>query len=986
MVIMFTLFCSRHEKHRATFIHLVVGLVLFTLALPFLGPPPTASALTTAEQKYCYDTFNGKSFANQVQSPNFNNLLNIVAQPAGADNCVSSGACTRVIVPVPLGTDYSYSCTDPSVASSKSLADAEIMPLVTKVCGAAPTSGSLMDKYVACGENVRNVYFGTTTTTGCKYDRLDPVNRVSVPVATAAQCVSSKIPSISKVAAQAAIQEGQDAWTKAADTAANAYAKDSCENTLDPATGKSVPTGSTYTQGADGKFTCVASAATDETACGFGDTGFGDAVLSWFMCPLSKGIQSFGTAMSGIVGNFLYIAPDAIFHDNFKKSWNVFRNLGLGLVVIAGLFMVISQALGLDILDAYTIRKLMPRLAIAIIGISLSWPLLKLIVGLTNDIGLSLHDLILSPFNTMGPDKKVVSVSDFINIFGEWITSGQILGVAGAGAAAAGLLLGWAGVLSLFVTIALSMLIALATLGIRQAVVVFAVLASPLAIAAYVLPGTQKLWSFWKNTLITSLLMFPIVLGLLGATEALARILIAGQNKFLGFIVFVAGYAALPATFKMAGGLMSTIYSMGQDKAGGVFGMLKKQRQNKMGENWGKMKEGKRFRTTSRMGNAFNERTKKAYEATQTLGLTRQSRAERRKAYHSNHGFHAANDIRKQHGDMMIDDTVNNAILESDGTLGSIRRNLEIAQSQGKFKGDIAAAVGTAERLLSTGSRHDVMQAIAMHQVSTGSGYRNQKHMLDTIAKVAGGNTDLATKMLGTMRGEAKQVGRSDLVARFGAQQGVLVDEIARRGGTANNGGTGDDEMVLNDNMRNLALSSFNQTDVATIARDRHESIRAHTRQMTEYIADLRSQPPQMITMDDGSQIHSEALIGSLTAQLQNLGDSAREYGALDRAHVGHQATERIQFDAQVAADPDFVGPRLPDGRTAYDQRDDPDFVGPRLPDGRTSTNQTPIAPILDSPQAREEHALHRSRFAGDPRSLNDPNRVAPPPPPAREE
>lgn len=69
--------------------------------------------------------------------------------------------------------------------------------------------------------------------------------------------------------------------------------------------------------------------------------------------------------MSGIVGNFLYIAPDAIFHDNFKKSWNVFRNLGLGLVVIAGLFMVISQALGLDILDAYTIRKLMPRLAIA---------------------------------------------------------------------------------------------------------------------------------------------------------------------------------------------------------------------------------------------------------------------------------------------------------------------------------------------------------------------------------------------------------------------------------------------------------------------------------------------------------------------------------------------------------------------------------------------------------------------------------------------
>ena len=899
MVIMFTLFCSRHEKHRATFIHLVVGLVLFTLALPFLGPPPTASALTTAEQKYCYDTFNGKSFANQVQSPNFNNLLNIVAQPAGADNCVSSGACTRVIVPVPLGTDYSYSCTDPSVASSKSLADAEIMPLVTKVCGAAPTSGSLMDKYVACGENVRNVYFGTTTTTGCKYDRLDPVNRVSVPVATAAQCVSSKIPSISKVAAQAAIQEGQDAWTKAADTAANAYAKDSCENTLDPATGKSVPTGSTYTQGADGKFTCVASAATDETACGFGDTGFGDAVLSWFMCPLSKGIQSFGTAMSGIVGNFLYIAPDAIFHDNFKKSWNVFRNLGLGLVVIAGLFMVISQALGLDILDAYTIRKLMPRLAIAIIGISLSWPLLKLIVGLTNDIGLSLHDLILSPFNTMGPDKKVVSVSDFINIFGEWITSGQILGVAGAGAAAAGLLLGWAGVLSLFVTIALSMLIALATLGIRQAVVVFAVLASPLAIAAYVLPGTQKLWSFWKNTLITSLLMFPIVLGLLGATEALARILIAGQNKFLGFIVFVAGYAALPATFKMAGGLMSTIYSMGQDKAGGVFGMLKKQRQNKMGENWGKMKTGTRFTSKTGLGASFNKASKKAYEETQTFGISKKSRANRRAGYHLDHEFNEAMRIRKEQGHLMADDGVNEPLMDAlehtDGSNGSVERHLRAnAPRLGIMKTDehgnlvidegrVKEILAVSERLQRGGSKGDVMKALTMHNITTGSGYKDEEAMLKAIAAAAHGDAALATRMEGVMRGEAKQVGRTGLGgSRFSAQNEVLRRLVAHKEAKAQD-------------YKDLALSSFLQTSASAIAQGRPEDVRVHTEAMLEYVEALRTkQPDEQVKLDDDSTMGAGALADKITAQLQNVANASREYGGLDRSMVASSRSSEV--------------------------------------------------------------------------------------------
>ena len=82
----------------------------------------------------------------------------------------------------------------------------------------------------------------------------------------------------------------------------------------------------------------------------------------------------------------------------FKAAWNSFRLLALGIIVIAGLLMIISQALGFELFDAYTIKKTLPRILVAGIGITLSWQLLAFFVTFSNALGIGVRALIYSPF------------------------------------------------------------------------------------------------------------------------------------------------------------------------------------------------------------------------------------------------------------------------------------------------------------------------------------------------------------------------------------------------------------------------------------------------------------------------------------------------------------------------------------------------------------------------------------------------------------
>ncbi|QQS20203.1 hypothetical protein IPL85_01995 [Candidatus Saccharibacteria bacterium] len=330
------------------------------------------------------------------------------------------------------------------------------------------------------------------------------------------------------------------------------------------------------------------STSTGDSAC-----GYGNSALNWIACPLTTLMQEAATKVADMLQGLLYFPTDAIFNSgtlknaDFKEAWSSFRNIGLALVIIAGLVMVISQALGLQILDAYTIRKLMPRLAIAMIGISLSWPILNFAISFFNDIGSWTRSLIIAPFDGMP-----LANSGGTNVLLNW----GALFIGGPAFLLYLSLLGPLASLSLLGTLLLAIIVGLITLAIRWVIIALCILFAPLAIAAYVLPGTQKLWSFWKTTFISSLVMFPIIMGLLAAGEVMARVataIEAGNYLFI-LLLYFGPYFLLPLGFKLAGGLLSTIFSLANDKSKGVFDRMSNFRQNSRKQRFNEYAQARR--------------------------------------------------------------------------------------------------------------------------------------------------------------------------------------------------------------------------------------------------------------------------------------------------------------------------------------------------------------------------------------------------------
>ena len=279
----------------------------------------------------------------------------------------------------------------------------------------------------------------------------------------------------------------------------------------------------------------------------------------WVTCPVLNILDSAAIKINGFIGLFLVFPVDQFFSGGTQHVFTVFRNLGVALLVIAGLVMVISQAADLDIFSAYTVRKALPRIIIAAIGISLAWPLLQYVITFFNDLGNWIGNIII--------DVAASSQGGGAG-FGGFALDGLATLIAGIATVA------WlgsftiGGILALLASIILFLLLGLFVLLLRQIVILICILAAPLAIAAYILPGTEKLWRYWKDTLLTTLLMFPIIMAFLSAGAAMGHITgtVSSNPLFsvLSLFFYIVPYAMIPFAFKLAGGVMSQLYSLAE--------------------------------------------------------------------------------------------------------------------------------------------------------------------------------------------------------------------------------------------------------------------------------------------------------------------------------------------------------------------------------------------------------------------------------------
>ncbi|HEX5456193.1 MAG TPA: hypothetical protein VFW77_02395 [Candidatus Saccharimonadales bacterium] len=221
-------------------------------------------------------------------------------------------------------------------------------------------------------------------------------------------------------------------------------------------------------------------------------------------------------------------------------------------------------------LDAYTVRKIVPRLFFAVVGVNLSIYLCVAAVDITSVVGHGVTYLIRAPFDAAGTLHTSVDSGAALSttpLFAVGIFA-AIATLKGADGAILSTI--WFLLLPVFILV----LTTLITLAIRQALVVLLTLVSPVAIVLAVLPGTEKYFKQWWDLFLKTLIVYPIIAAIFAVSDVLSAISFKGSfdpNKITAATDVISGIlyafmplAMIPFVFRMSGGVLGGFFNATQ--------------------------------------------------------------------------------------------------------------------------------------------------------------------------------------------------------------------------------------------------------------------------------------------------------------------------------------------------------------------------------------------------------------------------------------
>lgn len=547
--------------------------------------------------------------------------------------------------------------------------------------------------------------------------------------------------------------------------------------------------------------------------------------LTWLICPLVSAAQGAIEGLTDGIDSLLTINTNEIFANTttkgstgagFYQAWNTFRIFGASLIVIAGLIMLIAQAAGSDFIDAYTIHKLLPRILIAVIGISLSWWLLQFAVTLSNDVGTGIRSIIYAPFEGLGTT---------VRVNGGAATVGALVGTATF------LTLGLLGIASFMLTALLAVFVGFLVLFVRQVVVMMLVIFAPLAIACYVLPGTQKAWGFWKDTFLSMLIVFPIISALIAMGRVFSVVMYNNRtggvptfvNEIGAFIVYFLPYFLLPAAFRWAGGAMATIGGFVNDRHRGAFDRLKGFRKNQAASRYERAHEGNLYRGNNRLAKGVNTL---AWGGT-NMGKAGYNPSKWRSKMHESHEIQAYDEAREmleKSPELRAIANDNNALkaarMLAHGSSGKDVR--DFLTKQGVTGDEQNATMTRAEMVQKAGPNRAVELATVMADAASGTGWQHEDGALasgnvgtafqryaNDVSEAAHGDKNLAMRLYGDTRA-AMARSRPEMAGQGFMTGWEEVQKVMTPGADGKKG--------VADGQR-VAMDAFMHTDAGTIFR-----------------------------------------------------------------------------------------------------------------------------------------------------------------------
>jgi hypothetical protein len=287
--------------------------------------------------------------------------------------------------------------------------------------------------------------------------------------------------------------------------------------------------------------------------------------LSWIFCPIvNAALDTMDWMFRTVIEPFLIFTPLSTEPGSeIYEIWKSFRTIGNILLVFGLLFVVFGQSIGGGLVDAYTAKKAMPRILAAAILINLSFFIVAFLVDIVNVIGMGIGQLMTAPLGDNG---------SFNFTLNGLISGGGVLALLLGGTWLVGLLTSGTGfLLILFLSVILPMLLVViaifATLVIRRGLIIVLAIFSPIALALYVLPNTEKYAKKWLDLLIKTLMVYPIIIVIFAVADILSVLMSNASSgfidesitQFVSLIILFIPFFMIPFAFKLAGGAIATI-------------------------------------------------------------------------------------------------------------------------------------------------------------------------------------------------------------------------------------------------------------------------------------------------------------------------------------------------------------------------------------------------------------------------------------------
>jgi hypothetical protein len=324
------------------------------------------------------------------------------------------------------------------------------------------------------------------------------------------------------------------------------------------ATAQPTPTAAQPAAGANTSLTQL-----PEIECG--GTGLG---LKWIICPIMKTIyRGIYVMFDHFIKPMLDISPLSFkATDPLMIVWKAFRDLTNALLVIIFLFVIFGNATAIGI-DAYSFKKAIPRLIVAAVGIQISYFITAFLVDLGNVLGAGIQGLANSAFlDQIG--RQLTPNAQSWSSPAELGTNVIILGVAGIIVNAFEL---WGFFLPLILVVGFAVMSFLLSIFARQLIISILIVISPLAIAAWVLPNTEKYFKLWWENLFKAIMMYPIIMLILimGNTVAIIGHAAGGSKEIMAMFGPLIAFMMIPGAFKWSGNITAGITSKIRERTTG---------------------------------------------------------------------------------------------------------------------------------------------------------------------------------------------------------------------------------------------------------------------------------------------------------------------------------------------------------------------------------------------------------------------------------